>query len=77
MEAEVIYWNCQNENSRPFVELTPLGICADETIQTANRDSVKIDKYVIMPNHIHMIVILRQDTDDRGRSVPTTGCAEY
>ena len=57
-----------NEDSRSFVELTPLGICVDDTIQTANKENVKIDKYVIMPNHIHMIVILGQDADDRGRS---------
>ena len=53
---------------RPFVELTPLGICVDETIQMANKDNVKIEKYVIMPNHIHMIVILKHRADDRGRS---------
>ena len=40
----------------------------DETIQIANNKNVKIDKYVIMPNHIHMIVILTQTADDRGRS---------
>ena len=51
---------------RPAVELTPLGICIDETIQVANKDKVTIDTYVIMPNHIHMIVVL--GTDDRGRS---------
>jgi len=50
----------------PYVELTPLGICVDETIQVANKDTVKIDKYVIMPNHTHMIVVL--NADDRGRS---------
>ena len=53
---------------RLVVELTQLGICVDETIQIANKNSVKIDKYIIMPNHIHMIVILDQDSDDRGRS---------
>ena len=49
---------------RPIVELTPLGICVNETIQIANNNNVKIDKYVIMPNHIHMIIILKQRTDD-------------
>ena len=57
-----------NEAVCPFVKLTPLGICVDETIRIANKDNVKIDKYVIMPNHIHMIVVLGQDTDDRRRS---------
>ena len=49
-----------------FIELTPVGECVNETIQVANKNNVKIDKYVIMPNHIHIIVIL--ETDDRGRS---------
>ena len=53
---------------RPNIELMETGCCIAETIQKANTDCVKIDKYVIMPNHIHMIVILDQEADDRGRS---------
>ncbi|MCL2351103.1 MAG: transposase [Firmicutes bacterium] len=53
---------------RPFVELTPLGECVNDTIKIANNNNVKIDKYVIMPNHIHMIVDIGQNADDRGRS---------
>ena len=41
---------------RPHVELTPIGMCVEETIRIANRNNVKIDKYVIMPNHVQMIV---------------------
>ena len=52
----------------PLVELTPIGQCVAETIQMANRNNVRIDKYVIMPNHIHMIVVLDHRADDRGRS---------
>ena len=53
---------------RPLVELTPIGQCAAETIQMANRNNVRIDKYVIMPNHIHMIVILtKARTTEVGR----------
>jgi len=51
---------------RPQIELTPLGKCLDETIQIANKNNVRIDKYAIMPNHVHMIVVLT--ADDRGRS---------
>jgi len=51
---------------RPHVELTPLGECVDETINKATKDDVRIDKYVIMPNHIHMIIAI--DAGDRGRS---------
>ena len=40
--------------------LTPTGIEIKKTIQCINDNyiGVKIDKYVIMPNHIHLIVIL-------------------
>ncbi|MCL2168846.1 MAG: hypothetical protein FWB74_02335 [Defluviitaleaceae bacterium] len=52
---------------RPYVDLTPLGKCVDETIQIANKNNVRIDKYVIMPNHVHMIVVLDDVEDGRGR----------
>ena len=53
---------------RPHVTLTTLGKCIDETIIIANRDDVRMAKYVIMPNHIHMIVTIQPGTGDRGRS---------
>jgi len=53
---------------RPYVDLTPLGICVNETIQKASKDGVMIDKYVIMPNHIHMIVALHPEVSNRGQA---------
>ena len=53
---------------RPSVELSPLGECLDKTIQFAEKNNVRIDKYVVMPNHVHMIIILTHEPDDRGRS---------
>jgi len=50
------------------MQLTQLGEIVAETIQVANRNDVTIDRYVVMPNHIHLIVILRSQTGDRGRS---------
>ena len=41
-----------NEDHAATVELTPYGIIADRLIQSIPG----IDKYVIMPNHIHMII---------------------
>ena len=36
--------------------------------------SITIDKYVIMPNHIHLILIITNDhTDDHGRAMPNRG----
>lgn len=50
------------------IKLTPLGKCVDETIKNANNTNVIIDKYVIMPNHIHLIIVMCNKTGDRGRS---------
>ena len=38
------------------IELTPIGQCVEETIEKANKGTIRIDKYVIMPNHIHIII---------------------
>ena len=40
--------------------LSPIGTIVKESIQYLNNtyDGVTIDKYVIMPNHIHLIVVL-------------------
>ncbi len=42
----------------PYAELTDIGIETEKSIEYINKtyDTVKITKYVIMPNHIHMIV---------------------
>ena len=44
----------------PKCDLTPIGqIIQDELTQIASRyPATKIDKYVIMPNHIHAIIII-------------------
>jgi putative transposase len=53
---------------RPQVRLTEIGKCVYETILAASHGDVTIDRYVIMPNHIHMIVVIHAETGDRGRS---------
>jgi REP element-mobilizing transposase RayT len=48
-----------NHNNPQTVTLTELGKCVDETIRIAgNNDGVKIDKYVVMPNNIHLIIFI-------------------
>ncbi|MBQ8003248.1 MAG: transposase [Clostridia bacterium] len=44
----------------PKNKLTPIGECIEESIRfiDKNYNGVKVDKYVIMPNHIHMIIAL-------------------
>ena len=45
----------------PNIKLTPIGQCVAETIEKANKGTVRIDKYVIMPNHIHIIIEIRRE----------------
>jgi len=52
----------------PAVELTPLGECIEASIQMVDRDRVRVDKYVIMPNHVHCIIVISPQAGDRGRS---------
>ncbi len=51
----------------PQNKLTPTGEVVEKSIQYINNNynGVKIDKYVIMPNHIHLIVTLDNSGGDR------------
>ena len=47
----------------PFVQLSKYGQTADRYILSGNRiPGVIVDKYVIMPNHIHMILLVSNTT---------------
>ncbi len=56
-----------------FVKLTNYGIIVEETIQNIGEfyNSVYIDKYVIMPNHIHMIIRIENDINGQTIVTPT------
>ena len=41
------------------------------TVLSETYDNVKVDKYVIMPNHIHMIIAIETDNSGRTQFVPT------
>ncbi len=45
-------------HATPLIKLTSIGNCIEETIQYINEHyiNVTIDKYVIIPNHIHLLV---------------------
>ena len=55
-----------------ITELLPYGKIADKYINRFNEfyDNIVIDKYVIMPNHIHILLHVRQDGAPR-TSPPT------
>ena len=53
----------------PKVELTPIGIEVEKTINYVNdnNDNISLVKYVIMPNHIHLLIIIdNQSAGGRG-----------
>ena len=54
------------------VELLPHGIVADKYIRQINEfyENITVDLYVIMPNHIHLILFVRNDGSPR-TSTPT------
>ena len=52
-----------------YVEFSKIGQYVDSAIKYYNANgSVLFDKYVIMPNHVHMIIVLKERADERGRS---------
>ena len=54
--------------------LSNIGIIVDNEIKHINsiyKDSVYVDKYVIMPNHIHMIITIDVQPDGRTQFAPT------
>jgi REP element-mobilizing transposase RayT len=46
---------------RPSDELTELGKITDIAIKHNNRENLRVDCYVIMPNHIHIIFASNPD----------------
>ena len=60
--------NTGDQRSPLRVELSNLGNIIDAEIQKLNTiyDAVRVDKYCIMPDHIHFILSI--DTDENGRT---------
>ncbi len=54
----------------PYIRLSQYGKVAEKYISLMNEkyDNVYIDKYIIMPNHIHMIIVVQNVIDDSGSS---------
>ena len=56
----------------PKVELTHIGKIVDKYIRSTNNiENVTVDKYVIMPNHIHILVSITADKRDVEAPSPT------
>ena len=52
-----------DETRRSFVVLSEAGVVVDQAIRSipAHYSGVMLDKYVIMPNHVHLILVLLDD----------------
>ena len=67
---EKCFWSeCRGELCSPAnVPLSDIGIIVNSEIQKLGSvyDAVQVDKYCIMPDHIHLIISI--DTDESGRT---------
>ena len=74
-DKKKLFWNsvganCVRPNEAPLSEI---GKLVDFEINKISSiyDAVLIDKYVVMPNHIHMIVMIQSDEYGRPQVAPT------
>ncbi len=51
----------------PQIELSPIGKIVDEAVKYINEnyDGVTVDNYVIMPNHIHLLIFVNYEDSDK------------
>ena len=67
---EKIFWSDRRGElcSPANVPLSDIGMIVDNEIKKLNSvyDAVRVDKYCIMPDHIHLIISI--DTDESGRT---------
>ena len=52
----------ETEGEAPYVRLSKIGILVEQQILSINRvPFVQVEKYVVMPNHIHMILSVEEN----------------
>ena len=58
---------------QPYIELLPHGMVAEKYIQQMNAfyKNISVDKYVIMPDHIHLLLTICETDVPPGIGVPT------
>ena len=64
--SQIIGMNDNVGDGFPVPQLTEAGIISDKYIKSIHDkfSSVTVENYVIMPNHIHMILYLKNGTGD-------------
>ena len=75
-DKEKLFWNTVGATSgRPQNDyvLSEYGEIVEQEIQKIENiyDAVKVDKYVVMPNHIHMLISIVSDEFGRPKVAPT------
>ena len=72
---EKIFWSDRRGElcSPANVTLSDIGIIVDKEIQKLNTvyDAVRVNKYCIMPDHIHFIISINADENGRTQFAPT------
>lgn len=72
---EKIFWSDRRGElcSPANVTLSEIGIIVDKEIQKLNTiyDAVRVDKYCIMPDHIHFIISINADENGQTQCAPT------
>ncbi len=75
-QRQMLFWknvgaNCVRPQVHPF--LSDIGEIVNCEMQKLNSiyKNVSVDKYVIMPNHIHIIILILQNEDGRTQFAPT------
>ena len=72
---EKLFWSDRRGELRSpaNVPLSNIGVIVDDEIQKLKMiyDAVRVDKYCIMPDHIHSIISINTDEDGRTQFAPT------
>ena len=75
VNREKLFWDIRRGDlwSPANVPLSRIGFIAKNEIMRLNSTyfAVRIDKYCIMPDHIHMILTINTDADGRPQVAPT------
>ena len=75
VNREKIFWSDRRGElcSPANVPLSDIGMIVDNEIKKLNSvyDAVRVDKYCIMPDHIHFIISIHTDENGRTQFAPT------
>ena len=69
-----LWGDCRGELCSPDkVPLSEVGLIVEKEIATMNEtyDAVSVDKFCIMPDHIHLLLVIHADVDGRTQFAPT------